>query len=103
MWFLPPPGLIMKHSSGQCIHASCTTEDVLSQRIGFLSAGAYYEGNPHVYNCQRLSYEEMTEGERKEFVSIVRKTDIDEEYKDEYPSDWKVTMHSKRVVDDWLA
>lgn len=75
---------------------------MLAQKIGFLPAEKYYAGRPHVYNCQRLSYEEMTEKEREEFVSIVRKTDIDGEYEKEYPADWKLTKQSKRLVDDWL-
>eukprot|EP00930_Biecheleria_cincta_P100020 TRINITY_DN91623_c0_g1_i1.p1 TRINITY_DN91623_c0_g1~~TRINITY_DN91623_c0_g1_i1.p1 ORF type:complete len:541 (-),score=68.24 TRINITY_DN91623_c0_g1_i1:98-1720(-) len=100
MWFLPPPGLIMKHSGGKCFHASCTAKDVLAQKIGFLSARKYYKGNPHVYNCQRLSYEEMTAEEREEFVRRVRETDTEEEYKDEYPINFTLMEQSKRSVDD---
>jgi len=89
MWFMPPPGLAMKVQGGTCKLTSCSEEDLMQERIGFHAAVKNYDVipavNPHVYNCQPLSFEDMTPSKQRLFVQIVRQTDRFKEYKSEYP------------------
>jgi hypothetical protein len=88
MWFLPPPGTVIKHQMKMCKVTSCKKTDFTHHKIGFYAAtdSETYPGRPHVYNCQALAYEEMSAGEQAEFVSIVQNTDMDKEYS--YPTEF---------------
>jgi hypothetical protein len=82
VWFLPPPGLRMHHSKGKCILNVCKTEDYLAQRVGLgRSVNDWrYDGNPNVYNCQPLAFEEMTRQQKSALLIRLNETGVSEEY-----------------------
>lgn len=82
VWFLPPPGLRMKHSRGQCVLDVCKTEDYLAQRVGLGRSenDVRYDGSPNVYNCQPLSFEEMTRQQKSALLVRLNETGIADEY-----------------------
>ena len=65
----------MKFQGGTCKLTSCSEEDLKIERIGFHAAvktqAEVPAANPHVYNCQPLSFEDMTPSQQQLFVDIV--------------------------------
>lgn len=81
VWFLPPPMLRLKHSWGKCVIDACKPEHVRKQLVGFgESAKKKYPGKPNVYNCQPLTYEEMTENQKTSFLAALLASGVFKEY-----------------------
>jgi len=99
VWFLPPPGLRMHHSKGKCILNVCKVEDYLAQRVGFgRSENDWrYDGKPNVYNCQPLSFEELTQQQKSAMLVRLKETGV----ADEYDIPWGATLADP--VDDSTA
>jgi len=79
-WFLPPPMVMLTHEpvslaglSG-CTIRACNTANSRAQTVGF---GA---DRQNVYNCQPLTYSEMTDGQQRAFSQAVGCTGVYEEY-----------------------
>lgn len=86
VWMLPPPNMKFERSRWNfirpCSLKSCTKADRLAQRIGFGKSDYHGKdrGDPNVYNCQPLNYEDMEPSVGEEFLAVMRKT-MSEEYK----------------------
>jgi hypothetical protein len=81
VWFLPPPGLRLKHSKGFCVLDNCKPRDRLAQTVGLgASSSSSYLGKPSVYNCQPLSFEYMTPDQRQNLIQGLQKSGTEDEY-----------------------
>merc|ERR1712014_134837 len=83
LWFLPPPMLKMSHSKAKCILKACKPTELWEQKVGFGKnerSENKYPGIPNVYNCQPLTFDEMTRGQRKEMVKRLEATGVSSEY-----------------------
>lgn len=79
---MPPPGL--KYSKGLlgCKIDACTIDEIRLQKIGFGNQVGFNSpnGQVEVYNCQPLSWEEMTLEQRQGYMSILANTGVGKEY-----------------------
>jgi hypothetical protein len=81
VWFLPPPGLRIKHSKTFCVLDKCKKEHWREQKVGIgLSPNDWREGKPDVYNCQPLSFQVMDRNQREEFIRKLEDSGIEAEY-----------------------
>jgi hypothetical protein len=83
LWFLPPPGLHLKHSKRLCVLEKCKKADMVAQTVGLgISKNSIgrYEGKPNLYNCQLLSFDRMSPQQRVTFVQRLEDSGIEREY-----------------------
>ena len=79
VWFMPPPGVMVKKRSWyrstirRCEFSQCEQEDMMRQRVGF-GAPKGESGRPNVYNCQFLEFDDMSAKQQKLFVDELKKT-----------------------------
>jgi len=94
VWFMPPPGLQLsmvmlggKKGRSACKMKVCSGEDTRLQRVGFGGA----ENQPtrqrsagfqdvNVYNCQPLTFGDMTSDQKTLYLSLLTSTGVFEEY-----------------------
>jgi len=68
-WFMPPPGFFLDHRAWRtrkCVLKSCARPDILAQRVEFTET--------EVYNCQFLSYDDMSVSQQTKYLETLRKT-----------------------------
>lgn len=80
LYFLPPPGLMLKHRKRdlfrRCMITTCDHGDIMTQKVGFGRSAdtGGYRGVPNVYNCQPLNFEDMDSVQKGKFVQELSKT-----------------------------
>jgi hypothetical protein len=79
LWFLPPPLMKMAHYKGKCILQGCEISEMWSQQIG-AGPAEKHAGNPNVYNCQPLTWEEMSLENRRTVIDRLKTNGIASEY-----------------------
>merc|ERR1719277_50950 len=76
LWFLPPPMLRLKHEWGECVLEACDKDHLEAQQVGLVASAKLkkYPGKANVYNCQPLSFEDMTMDQKQKFIEALRAT-----------------------------
>lgn len=81
VWFLPPPGLRLKHEMGFCVLDKCEKSDRVAQTVGLVGdSSGYRPGKPYIYNCQPLAFEIMSAHQRQVFIDRLAESGIEDEY-----------------------
>jgi hypothetical protein len=81
VWFLPPPGLRLKHSKGWCVLDQCKQSDREAQTVGLVSDPKEKRaGKPYIYNCQPLAFEAMSPDQREVFIERLAESGLEDEY-----------------------
>lgn len=69
VWFMPPPGFFLKHRTwrvSKCSLTPCEKADIVVERVEFTKR--------EVYNCQFLSYGDMTTDQQSKYLETLRLT-----------------------------
>lgn len=77
VWFMPPPGFYLEHRTWRvqkCALSACSREDLIAERVEFTER--------EVYNCQFLTYNEMTTDQQSSYIQRLNQT-LPSEYSSE--------------------
>lgn len=81
-WFLPPPLLMFSLEPFGCQLRACTETELESEMVGLSRPRNHRSslGKPNVFNCQPLTFAEMTEEQQAAFAQSLACSGIFEEY-----------------------
>jgi len=92
VWFMPPPGVIVRHRKWylfrRCEFTKCEVPHMMQEKVGFFKRddNDKHEGKPNIYNCQRLGFEDMDEEQQRLYLERLRET-VPAEYADQIRDD----------------
>jgi len=81
-WYMPPPMLKYSRKLVKCRLMACSQDDIDNQKVGFGRDSRTFGrlADPNVYNCQPLTFEQMTVTQQEAFTQNLFCTGVLDEY-----------------------